>query len=133
MGFLRLKYSALSVFIVTLSSSLSGTAASQELSARDIPKIILTYYDDESKFVRDYLGKTFTSMMFFHSVGGEAFRGGYLVGFDGKGESAGLTCNFSESLPDGVIYWQMSRPVALTGIVYKVVLSNLYLERCEFG
>jgi hypothetical protein len=74
MGFPRLKYSALSVFIVTLSPSLSGTAVSQELSARDIPKIILTYYDDESKFVRDYLGKTSTSMMFFYSVGGEALR-----------------------------------------------------------
>ena len=102
MGFPRLKFSALSVFIVTLSSNLSGTAESQELSASDIPKIILTYYEDESKFERDYLGKTFTSTMFFHDVGGEAFRGGYFVGFDGKGGSAGLTCNFSESLPDDV-------------------------------
>ena len=132
MGFPRLKISALSVFIVTLSSNLSGTAESQELLASDIPKIILTYYEDESKFERDYLGKTFTSTMFFHDVGGGAFRGGYFVGLDGKDGSAGLTCSFSESLPDGVIYWQTGRPVSLTGVVYKVVLSNLYLEICEF-
>jgi hypothetical protein len=132
MGFPRLKYAAISVFIVTLVSSFSGIAVPQELDANDIPKIITTYYEDELEFRRDYLGKAFISTMFFESVGGEAFGGGYFVGFAGINGSAGVTCSFSESLPNGVIHWDAGRSVSLTGVVYRVVLVNLYLEKCEF-
>ena len=132
MGFPRLKFAALSVFIVTLISNLSGIAASQELAASDIPNIIVTYYENKSKYKRDYLGKTLVATMFFDDVGGEVFGGDVFVGFKGINRSAGVTCSFSESLPNEVIYWEAGKPVSLTGIVYTVVLTNLYLERCEF-
>ncbi len=132
MGFSRLKYAAISAFIVTLISNFSGIAASQELSASDIPKIIITYYEDNIKFKHDYLGKTFIATMFFDNVGGEVFGGGYFVGFDGINGSAGLTCSFSEAMPNEVIDWDEGKPVSLTGIVYDVVLANLYLEKCTF-
>ena len=132
MGFPRLKYAAISVFIVTLVSSFSGIAVPQELDANDIPKIITTYYEDKLKFRRDYLGKAFISTMFFENIGGEAFGGGYFVGFAGINGSAGVTCSFSESLPNEVIHWDAGKSVSLTGIVYRVVLVNLYLEKCEF-
>ena len=70
--------------------------------------------------------------MFFNSVGGEAFGGGYFVGFDGINGSAGLTCSFSETLPNEVVDWESGESVSLTGVVYDVVLSNLYLKKCRF-
>ena len=132
MGFSRLKYAAVSVFIVTLVSSFSGIAVPQELDENDIPKIIVTYYENTLKYKHDYLGKTFSSAMFFDSVGGEAFGGGYFVGFVGINRSAGLACSFSEAMPNEVIDWDEGKPVSLTGIVYNVVLANLYLEKCTF-
>ena len=128
----HLKYAAVLIFIVTLFSNSAGISASQELTANDIPNIIVTYYEDESKFERDYLGKTFTATMFFDGIGGEAFGGGYFVGFHGINGSAGVTCSFSETLPNEVIYWNAGKSVSLTGVVYRVVLVVLYLERCEF-
>jgi hypothetical protein len=107
-------------------------AASQELAASDIVKIIVTYYENELEFERDYLGKTLIATMFFDNVGGAAFGGGYFVGFDGINGSAGLTCNFSDTLPNEVIDWDAGKSVSLTGVVYDVVLSTLYLKRCRF-
>ncbi len=107
-------------------------AGSQELAASDIVRIIETYYENESKFKRDYVGKTLMATMFFDNVGGAAFGGGYFVGFDGISGSAGLTCRFSETLPNKVIDWDAGKSVSLTGVVYDVVLSTLYLKRCRF-
>jgi len=107
-------------------------AASPELAASDIVKIIVTYYENELEFERDYLGKTFIATMFFDNVGGAAFGGGYFVGFDGINGSAGLTCSFSETPPNEVIEWDAGNSVSLTGVVYDVVLSTLYLKRCRF-
>jgi hypothetical protein len=132
MGLSRLKYAAISIFVVTAISSFSGIAVSQELVASDIPKIIITYYENELKFKRDYHGKMFISTMFFDNVGGEVFGGGYFVGFEGINGSAGLTCSFSKALPNEVIDWDEGKTVSLTGIVYNVVLANLYLENCKF-
>ncbi len=106
-------------------------AAFQELAASDIVKIIMTYYENELEFERDYLGKTLIATMFFDNLGA-AFGGGYFVGFDGINGSAGLTCSFSETLPDEVIDWDAGKSVSLTGVVYDVVLSTLYLKRCRF-
>ncbi len=132
MGFPRFGHAAVSAFMVTLISNSSGFSAPQELEASDIPDIIITYYENESKFKHDFLGNTFMSTMFFDNIGGEVFGGSYFVGFDGKNKSAGLTCSFSEALPNEVIDWDPGRPVYLTGIVYDVVLATLYLEECEF-
>jgi hypothetical protein len=132
MGFPRLKYAAVSVFIVTLISNFSGIATSQELTPSDIPNIIISYYEDKLKFKHDYLGKTFSATMFFDDVGGEAFGGGYFVGFDGINGSAGLTCSFSETMPNEVNFWDAGQSVSLTGVVYDVVLATLYLNRCGF-
>ncbi len=107
-------------------------AASQELAESDIIKILTTYYENESKFQRVYLGKTLMATMFFDSVGGEVFGGGYFVRFDGINGSAGLTCRFSETLPYEVVDWDAGKSVSLTGVVYDVVLSTLYLKRCRF-
>jgi Tfp pilus assembly protein PilF len=107
-------------------------AASQELAASDIVKIITTYHENKSKFKRDYLGRTLMATMFFDNVGGAAFGGGYFVGFDGINGSAGLTCSFSETPPNEVIEWDAGNSVSLTGVVYDVVLSTLYLKRCRF-
>ena len=107
-------------------------AASQELAASDIVKIMITYYENELIFKRDYLGKTLIATMFFDNVGGAAFGGGYFVRFDGTNGSAGLTCSFSETLPNKVIDWDAGKSVSLTGVVYDVVLSTLYLKRCRF-
>ena len=132
MDFPRLKYAAVSVFMVTLTYNSSGIAASQELDASDIPKIINTYYEDEIKFKRDYLGKTLTATLFFNDAREKAFVTGYFIGFDGINGSAGLTCSFSETLPSEFIDWEAGKPVSLTGIVSDVVLATLYLKRCEF-
>jgi hypothetical protein len=70
--------------------------------------------------------------MFFDDVGGEAFGGGYFVGFDGINGSAGLTCSFSETMPNEVNFWDAGQSVSLTGVVYDVVLATLYLNRCGF-
>ena len=132
MSFPRLKSAATLAFMATLISNFSGIATSQELTASDIPKIITTYYEDELEFRRDYLGKTFMATMFFDNIGGEAFGGGYFVGFNGINGSAGVTCSFSETLPYEIIDWDSGRSVSLTGVVYRVVLVTLYLEKCEF-
>ena len=107
-------------------------ASSQELAASDIVIIITTYYENKIIFKRDYLGKTFIATMFFDSVGGAAFGRGYFVRFDGINGSAGLTCRFSETLPNEVIDWDAGRSVSITGVVYDVVLSTLYLKKCRF-
>ncbi len=107
-------------------------SASQELAASDIIKIIIAYYENKPIFKRDYLGKTLTATMFFDKLGGGAFGGGNFVGFNGINGSAGLTCRFSEILPNEVIDWDAGKSVSLTGVVYDVVLSNLYLKRCRF-
>lgn len=132
MGFPRLKYAAVSVFTVTLIYSSSGISASRELEADDIPKLINTYYEDEIKFNRDYLGKTLTATLFFKDAREKAFVTGYFVGFDGINGSAGLTCSFFETLPSVFIDWEAGKPVSLTGIVSNIVLATLYLERCKF-
>ena len=132
MGFPRLKYAAISVLIITMISTSSVISASKELSQSDIPKIIITYYENEVDFKHNYLGKTFIATMFFDNIGGEAFGGGYFVGFVGINGSAGLACSFSEAMPNEVIDWDEGKPVSLTGIVYNVVLANLYLEKCTF-
>ncbi len=54
------------------------------------------------------------------------------MGFDGINGSAGLTCSFSETLPNEVIDWDAGKSVSLTGVVYDVVLSTLCLKRCRF-
>jgi len=107
-------------------------AASQQLAASDIVKIITTYHENESKFKRDYLGRTLTATMYFANAGGAAFGGGNFVGFDGINGSAGLTCRFSETPPNEIIDWDAGKSVSLTGVVYDVVLSTLYLKRCSF-
>jgi tetratricopeptide (TPR) repeat protein len=107
-------------------------AASQELAASDIVKIMIIYYENESIFKRDYLGKTLMATMFFDNVGRAALGGGYFVRFDGINGSAGVTCSFSEALPKEVIDWNAGKSVSLTGVVYDVVLSILYLKRCRF-
>jgi hypothetical protein len=132
MNYPRSKYAAILSFVAALMSNPSEAAAPQELTASDIPKIIVTYYENKVKYNHDYLGKTFISTMFFDGVGGEAFGGGYFVGFDGINGSAGLTCSFSETLPHEVIDWEAGKTVSLTGIVYNVVLANLYLKGCKF-
>ena len=106
-------------------------ATYQELSARDIVKIITTYHENESIFESDYLGKTFKATMYFDSVR-EALGGGYFAGFDGINGSAGLTCRFLKTLPNEIIDWDAGKSVYLTGVVYDVVLSTLYLKRCRF-
>ena len=132
MGFPHIKYAALSASVVILSLNSKGSYASQELTENDIPKIIISYYEDKLKYKHDYLGKTFTATMFFDDVGGQAFGGGYFVGFDGINGSAGVTCSFPETLPHEVIDWEAGKPISLTGVVYDIVLATLYLERCEF-
>ena len=107
-------------------------AASRELAASDVVDIIMAYYESEPKFKRDYLGRTVVATMFFDSVGGAAFGEGYFVGFDGINGSAGVTCSFSEPLPNEVVDWDAGQSVSLTGVVYDVVLSTLYLKRCRF-
>ena len=72
MGFSRLKYAIILIFTVTLIPNSSGFSASQELAASDIVKIIITYYENRSKFERDYLGKTLEATMFFDDVGRSA-------------------------------------------------------------
>jgi hypothetical protein len=120
------------VLITTITSVFSELSESKELSARDIPSVIISYYENEQNFERDYLGKTFIATMFFDTAGGEAFGGGYFVGFHGKNESAGVICRFSETMPHEVIDWNDGKSVYLTGVVYKVIISTLYLDRCEF-
>ena len=132
MSFPLLKYATISSFIVILIPNYSVITASHELSASDIPKIISTYYEYDLEFKRDYLGKTITAMMFFNNVREKAFVTGYFVGFDGLNGSAGLTCDFSETLPSGFIDWDAGKSVYLTGVVYEVVLATLYLEGCKF-
>ena len=127
-----LKYANISVFAAALISNFSGIAASQELVASDIPKIIITYYENKLEFKHDYLGKTLTATMFFNNVRENAFVTCYFVGFDGVNGSAGLTCNFSETLTSKFIDWDAGKSVSLTGVVSEAVLSNLYLKRCEF-
>ena len=107
-------------------------AANQKLAARDIVNIMTTYHENEALFESDYLGKTFSATMYFNAVKSEVFGGGYFVGFDGLNGSAGLTCRFSRTLPDEIIDWDAGKPVHLTGVVYDVVLSTLYLKRCTF-
>ena len=107
-------------------------AASQELAASDIVKIIITFYENKIIFKRDYLGKNLIATMFFDSGGGATLGGGYFVRFDGINGSAGLTCRFSEILPNEVIDWDAGKSVSITGVVYDVVLSTLYLKRCRF-
>jgi hypothetical protein len=132
MRFLRLKYTTVSVLIVTLISNFSSIDASQELSASDIPKILNTYYENEFEFKRDYLGKTLTATMFFNNVREKAFVTGYFVGFDGVNGSAGLTCSFSETMTSEFIDWDAGRSVSLTGVLYDVVFITLYLKECKF-
>ena len=132
MGFPRIKYAAVSVFLATLVSNFSGIAASQELSSNDVVKIIYAYYENDLKFENDYLGKTLTATMFFNNVREKAFVTGYFVGFDGIDGSAGVTCSFSETLPSEFIDWDKGMPVSLTGLVSDVVFSILYLKECEF-
>lgn len=132
MGFSHLKYATVSMFLIILISNFSGTAKSQELSANDIPKIIISYYENEPEFKHDYLGKTLTSKMFFKNARDKAFVTGYYVGFDGTNGSAGLTCSFSETLSSEYIDWDAGKPVSLTGVISNVVLATLYLERCQF-
>ena len=107
-------------------------AANQKLAARDIVNIITTYHENEPIFESDYLGKTFIATMYFDAVRGEVFGGGYFVVFDGLNGSAGLTCRFSKTLPNEIIDWDAGKSVHLTGVVYDVVLSTLYLKRCRF-
>jgi hypothetical protein len=128
----RLKYANISVFIAALISNFSGIAVSQELVASDIPKIIITYHENKLEFKHDYLGKTLTATMFFNNVRENAFVTGYFVSFDGINESAGLTCNFSETLTSEYIDWDAGKSVSLTGVVSDVVLVTLYLKGCEF-
>ncbi len=132
MGFPRLKYAAISVLIITMISTSSVISAPKELSQSDIPKIIITYYENEVDFKHNYLGNTLTATMFFKNVREKAFVTGYFVGFDGINGSAGLTCSFSEAMPNEVIDWDVGKSVSLTGVVYNVVLSVLYLEECKF-
>jgi hypothetical protein len=107
-------------------------AANQKLAARDIVNIITTYHENEPIFESDYLGKTIIATMYFDAVRGEVFGGGYFVGFDGLNGSAGLTCRFFKTLPNEIIDWDAGKSVLLTGVVYDVVLSTLYLKRCRF-
>jgi hypothetical protein len=131
LGFSRLRYATAPAFVLTLICNSSGIAAPQKLDTSDIVDIIISYYEDNAIFKRDYLGKTFMATMFFDDVGGGTFGGNYFVGFDGINGSAGLTCSYSEPPPNEIIDWEPGRSVSLTGIVYEVVLSNLYLRKCE--
>ena len=132
MSFPRSKYTIASAFILTLIFNSPGTVASQELEASDIPKIITTYYENKSEFERDYLGKTLAATMFFNNAREKAFVTGYFVGFDGINGSAGLTCSFSENLTSEFIDWDAGKSVSLTGVVYDIVLTTLYLNGCKF-
>jgi len=107
-------------------------AASQELAVSDIVKMIVTYHENELKFKRVYLGKTLIATMFFDNVGRAAFGGSQFVRFDGINGSAGLTCIISGTLPIEVIDWDAGKSVSLTGVVYDVILSTLFLKRCRF-
>lgn len=107
-------------------------AANQTLAARDIVNIITTYHENELIFEREYLGKTFLATMYFDAVRDEVFGGGSFVGFDGLNGSTGLTCRFSKTLPTEITDWGAGKLVLLTGVVYDVVLSTLYLKRCRF-
>ena len=107
-------------------------AADQELAARDIVKIITVYHENESIFESEYLGKTLIATMYFNAFRGAAFGGGHFVGFDGINSSAGLTCRFSKNLPNEIVDWGAGKSVNLSGVVYDVVLSTLYLNRCSF-
>ena len=107
-------------------------AAFQALAASDIVEIIISYHENEPKFRRDYLGKTLMATMFFDTAGVAAFGGGNFVRFDGINGSAGLTCHFSETLPNEVIDWDAGKSISLTGVVHDVALSTLYLRRCRF-
>ena len=107
-------------------------AGDRELAASDIINIMTTYHENESMFEREYLGKTLIATMYFDAIRGEVFGGGYFVGFDGKNGSAGLTCRFTKTLPYEIVDWDAGKPVDVTGIVYDVVLSTLFLKRCRF-
>ena len=107
-------------------------AANQMLAARDIVNIITTYHENEPIFESDYLGKTFKATRYFDSVR-EALGGGYFAGFDGINGSAGLTCRFLKTLPNEIIDWDAGKSVYLTGVVFDVVLSTLYLKKCRFN
>jgi tetratricopeptide (TPR) repeat protein len=107
-------------------------ATDQDLAASDIVNMITTYHENESIFESEYLGKTLMSTMYFDAVRGEVFGGGYFVGFDGESGSAGLTCRFTRTLPNEILDWDAGKSVDVTGVVYGVVLSTLFLKRCRF-
>ena len=108
-------------------------AADQDLAASDIVNMITAYHENESIFERDYLGKSIMATMYFDAIRGEVFGGGYFVGFDGKDGSAGLTCRFAQTLPIEITDWDAGKSVDVSGVVYDVVLSTLFLKRCRFN
>jgi tetratricopeptide (TPR) repeat protein len=107
-------------------------AVNQDLAASDIVNLITTYHENESIFESDYLGKTFMAKMYFDTVTVAALGGGHFVRFLGINGSAGLTCRFTRTLPNEIIDWDAGKSIDVTGVVYDVVLTTLYLTRCRF-
>jgi hypothetical protein len=114
----------------------SQIAAAEQplLKERDLPKIVETYRENETRFGKDFLGKRFSDVLPFRSAVEMLFRGTYRVGFGTGILASDLDCTVTS--PDDISRigeWRKGDKIYVEGIVKDVIRGSVELEQCTLS
>jgi hypothetical protein len=128
-------------YIVCLASLLmlvcghSEKAGAQTLGVADIDPMYETYKANEARFIRDYVGKTFSAFVPFKAARENIFlKGHFNVSFGGETFAADVDCTVSDRTTINMIVdWNRGDMIGVTGIVKDHTMGTANLERCSFS
>ncbi len=105
------------------------------LSGTDLPKIVNTYRENEMRFKRDFLGRSFSDTLPFLKTTEKIFsKDVYRVSLGGGNVFGDVDCTVSSKADIAVISsWNRGDNIAVEGIIKDVTLGSVQLEPCRLS
>ncbi len=125
------------VFVMLCATFCSPAGAvAQTLDPSDLAQMHKTYDDNEVRYKRDYVGKTFSGVLPFKSAVDQApFKPGtYSVGFGNGLIIPDIECGGVSKQPtlNQIVNWHKGDKIRVTGVVTGHTLGHVDLEQCVF-
>jgi tetratricopeptide (TPR) repeat protein len=115
------------------AKKLFAKVQSNSLTGADLPKITSTYSENEIRFKRDYVGKSFSDVLVFRNATENMFWSGlYTIEFGIGRFTSDLDCSESNKEKIAAMAdWKKGDHILVEGIVKDVTLGSVKLDPCS--
>lgn len=124
------------VACLMLAILLVHQAGAQTLGVTDIDPMYETYKANEVRFIRNYVGKTFSAVLPFRDARENIILKGHFTISFGEGDTfaADIDCEVSDRTTiDSIVDWNKGDAVKVTGVVKDNTMGTTNLENCTFS